>query len=133
MSKLYISYKVIGFDLDPDEISHQAGLSPSKTWKKGDLVSDRAIVRYKRNGWQVASGLGTDSDFRDHIRALIEKLTPHRQILIEFAKLYYVELSCVIYMDQASDNPRPYAGFEPDEVAFFAELGVHIDFDLYAI
>jgi hypothetical protein len=127
--KIFVAFMLIGFECDPEEITARVGITPTETWRTGDFVTKKAVMKHKSNGWQLDSKLEQTAELEDHIKSVLEQLKPSWQSLIEISIDCYVEISCAIHL--YSDNQLPAIHFNKEMVQEFAELNTDIDIDLY--
>ena len=110
--------------LSPEEICAQAKITPSKTWKTGDVVHPRATNRHKENGCVVEV---VDGALSAAARQLIERLRAQSATLTNLTAID-VELSCIVNLYQES---APEMHLDPEVVAFAASIKAALDFDVY--
>ncbi|HRQ90577.1 MAG TPA: DUF4279 domain-containing protein [Bacteroidia bacterium] len=73
-----VTLRILGDDLDPDEITKMLGFPPSIARRKGDIrIGKRTKEEYKaRTGqWHLESPRG-EGDFDNHIRWILNALRP---------------------------------------------------------
>lgn len=129
-AEIYANFTLTGLDLDPDKVTAVVGIIPSKTWRIGDLVDERAAVRYKKNGWRLKSDLPATDDFEKHVTSVLERLQSGWWPLVELCSRYSAELDCVVY---SYGGGRPAIIFGRDIVKRAAELHAEISVDLLVV
>lgn len=129
-SEIYAYFSLIGIDFDPDEITAKVGIKPTKTWRVGDLVTPRAIIRKKHNGWRVDSQVEDSIHLEDYIKSVLEQLQPGWLPLVELCKRYDSEIACVIYYRSGS---VPSIHFDKHLVDMAHQLNAEIDVDFYVL
>ena len=129
-SEISASFTLTGLDFEPEEITAKVGIIPSEIWRVGDLISQRATIRHKHNGWSVNSKLEKSADLEDHVQSVLEQLQPGWLSLVELCKRYYAEIECVIYI---VGDDRPAIHFDKHIMQQVAELNAEIDVDLYVL
>lgn len=136
-NKYRVSLRILDFDFDPEEITFFTGVLPSKIWRKGDLLHPNAKTAIiKQNGWEVSPDVGQHEIFNDQVEALMSKIKPFLQKLIDVSKDYYTELSCVLYLYYNEDEecrPTPSISFNSETVEILSKLKANIDIDLYVL
>ena len=124
----YAYFWVRGFECDPEEIGSALGLLPSRTVRKGDLISEKAEKRRAESWWELHSTLPRTERFQDaHIANLLEKLMVVKSAVINLGKRYESGISCVGYYTDCNSGFHLSA----ELVKRCAELGLSLDFDLY--
>jgi hypothetical protein len=129
-SEVYAYFLLIGADFQPDEITAQVGITPTKTWMKGDLRSPGAVVRHQENGWMVLSKLDRSADLEEHIKSVLEQLQPSWDILQKLCLLHSAEFACVVC---TYGGDRPAIHFDREVIKQVNELNSTIDVDLYIL
>lgn len=127
--KTVVSLKVMGDDLDPEKVTCCLGVSPKRTWRKGDLKHSKSSIRYVENGWYFESPLAPDAPLMDKVNDLVNRFGP---VAKKFALLppgVTVLLSCVVYIYEES----PDAYFDKSVIAFLASINADLDFDVYTV
>lgn len=109
MAKLAFKFEVrlviTGELLDPDLITQQVGLQPSKAYRKGDPVSwadkvqprFRARAIYKHGSWQLASRVEPQSELEDHVRDLMAQVRPCWDAMRAAIQQHDGDLDCAAY------------------------------------
>lgn len=128
-SEISASFALTGVDLNPDEITTKAGITPTRTCKKGDLINPKDILRYKENGWSIQSTLDKSENLEDHIKSVLEQLQENWTFFIETSQKYYAEIACVIYIK----GQTPEIHFDKEILQKFSQLNAEIDVDLYVL
>lgn len=134
-AKLSAAFTLTGSELDPDEVTMLVGVTPTKTWRVGDLIDGRATLRYKHNGWQLKANLGAslqqDTQLEEHVTSVLEHLRPGWLALTELGAKYDAEIACAVYMHPNGQVPAIH--FAKDTISRAGELHAEIDIDLYVI
>src|SRR5262245_14173522 len=78
--------------LSPQEISSRTRVTPSKTWKSGDVVHPRATNRHKENGCVVEV---SDTALSAAAKKLIDQLGRQSAMLTDLPGID-IELSCIV-------------------------------------
>lgn len=125
-----VYFLLTDFQEDPEEISLLLSISPSKTWKVGDLRIPKSILCHESNGWRLNSNMSDSEELEKHVRGLLEQLKPCWKKLIELTTNCYAQLSCVIYI---YDFVRPAIHFDLDIIQKLTEIHTAIDVDLYIL
>lgn len=121
-------FTLTGSDLDPDRVTALTGVQPSRTWRTGELITERAIVRYKNNGWTLRSNVS--GDLNEEISDVLDLLQPAWSQFVALSSRSYAEIACVVY---SYGGARPPIHFDRDIVRRAAELNAAIDVDLYVL
>lgn len=119
---------ITDFQEPPSEISRLLGVKPTKTWLRGDPVTDNATIQYKMNGWQVV--VSTESGKTSMLELVDELISIFGNKVENFKKLpkeAEVLLSCIVFPHKYC----PELGFRPDQIEFLSKISASVDFDIY--
>ena len=126
----YAYFWIEGFDCEPWVISDLLGLQPTRTFKKGDLISDKGDKRRKTSVWEYCSTLPRTEPCQDaHISNLLEVLLQRKETIIELKSKYDMGINCVGYYH----NANPGFNMSAELINSCSEIGISIDFDLYTV
>lgn len=130
-SEIKAEFNLTGINFSPERITSLLGITPSRTWKVGDLIP-KTILCMKHDGWSLATDTEIVDDVCDlekHIQRLLKQLKSSVGKIKEICSRYQLdaEISCVVYTPDAN----PGICFEPDIAKQIADLGAAIDIDLY--
>jgi hypothetical protein len=59
-----------GMNVDPDEISRVIGLTPTKTWRRGEQRA-RSDLRWEHDGWMLSTSEQASLDLEAEIQKLL--------------------------------------------------------------
>jgi len=122
-------FAITDLDCDPDLITKQLKVMPTKVWRVGD---DRAKagsgLTFDNCGWRIESELDRFRPVTDHVNHLISRMQPGWDFLRSVSDKYCIELALAITM-HAGDQPELH--FDPAILGKLAEVKAHIDIDLY--
>ncbi len=128
--KLAASFTLTGFDVNPEEITAMVGVTPTQTWRTGDLVDPRATVRRKSNGWKVSSESDTAADLGELVGKVLVILRPGWPVLQQLVAQHNALFNCVVHV---YDSGAPAISLDKDLIRAVADLGVGVDIDLYCL
>lgn len=128
-SQTFASFILIGKEINPEEITLELGITPSKGFKKGDKRSETDT--WKHGYWELCSiGRVKTSDLGDHIRWVIEHLFPVRSKLSII--LEDKDIRAGISSFSVLEKGQTVITLSPVLIRAIAELNLGIEFDLYA-
>lgn len=122
------AYFTITNSFDPEDITRRVGVSPTDSWKKGDLHPRRAMER-KFSRWCLRSRLGNDSELEDHIRDVLEQLEQNPSEFQKLAKEFSGCMQLVGYFHEG----YPGLHFDMLLIQGLAKYGLSVDFDFYEL
>ena len=128
-SQVMVSLRITDFECPAEEITRLLGLSPTRTWRRGEAVHLRAHnARHRQNGWRLSAPCDpSTTGLAEQLEALLCLVAPHAEQFAALPPGSEVELSCFIY----ACNHRPVITFSADAVRRLARLGAAIDVDCY--
>jgi len=126
-SQVRVSFEVLDFEGLPSDITNVLGVRPTKTWRKGDRIQKSALLE-KENGWSIESDKAPAEQLSELIRRVVASLKGSKDKLAIVSKNCYTQLSLVLYVH---GDERPELHLDADIVQRLAELGAHVDADMY--
>ncbi len=125
--EIMAEFIITGINVTPDEITKAIGITPTETWKLGDL-SEKTTLRKKHNGWRISTGYHQDFDLEKYIKQLFEILLPKSEIITTFCRENELdcELSCAAYVI----DETPSTNFSKKIISDLAKLNASLDFDI---
>ncbi|QJE97708.1 DUF4279 domain-containing protein [Luteolibacter luteus] len=121
--------RVMGEDVDPDEVTAIVGVSPTSTQRRGNPVEGHPGKTYSRGGWWIGTeGLLGSKDARHHLDWILEKVPGKEQEFMELHRRGYLVDVCVRW-----DSRHGHGGptISPKQMKALADLGVDLWFDVY--
>ncbi|WP_447951111.1 DUF4279 domain-containing protein [Chryseobacterium koreense] len=117
-------------DITHEEITKELSLIPHKVYIKGEKVHPKVERLAKQNGWIYGAPYFNKDDFETQMNKILDALEPKIPILREYAKRYYCEFSCAIFLNNR-DESTPWIHFDKRYNAFIREVDAEFDFDIY--
>ncbi|HEU5415040.1 MAG TPA: DUF4279 domain-containing protein [Candidatus Angelobacter sp.] len=122
-----VRLKILSDTLTPEDISERLGLTPSRSWIKGESDRKKASLNMaKWNGWIYDSGCHSDVSLQEQVAALLHALEPMQDSVRRISDLCDVAVSLVAY-----SGPNKSIFLSKKLVALIAALGAHFDFEMY--
>lgn len=121
----YAYFTIVG-DFDPTEISALVEVTPTESWRKGD-INPRTQYERKFSRWSLHSRLEKTSKLEAHIADVIEQLEIKKRQFVTLSSKYGAQLQLVAYFN--TSYPGLY--FNRELVESLAEFALNIDFDFY--
>ena len=125
------SFRIIGKDLDPSEITNLLHMHPDQSHRCGDpnmSKSGRRYADYTEGLWAIDSSVDETHAIDAHLEALVTKLWQHRDLLQEFRNRGY-KIDIFVGIFGIDDN----MGLVLNNALLrrVMQLGVDLDLDLY--
>lgn len=126
-----VGFRVMGHDLEPEEVSRLLGLEPTESHKRGDARigrSGRHYSDYSEGLWAWRPGVSETAPLSEHLLALLGVLEPKAATLKRLRKLGQ-------RMDVFIGLFGPDSNFEfalsADLLERMGRLGIDLEFDVY--
>ncbi len=124
---------IIGFDMNPDEITKEVGVNPTKTRIKGEYrtvgtKTPRKIIN-KENQWILESSLSRKLPLEKHLEHLLDKIKFHKDSFKYLTKSCTVELNSALYYYEAN----PGLSFETELLKEIADFDISLNLDIYCL
>ncbi|MGK2886969.1 MAG: DUF4279 domain-containing protein [Rhodococcus sp. (in: high G+C Gram-positive bacteria)] len=125
-NELRVSFLICGFSIDPDQLSEKLELTPSRTWRKGDLSNARTGRTYSENSWVLEPKNMDAASMDEQAAELLEQLLPLKDAIrsVDGAES---QLTVVVYAREFV----PEIHLSASVLAGLASLGCSLDVDLY--
>lgn len=117
---------IYGDDLDPDDVSARLGIQPTRAFRKGERRNHSPPTRHGAWILEVRGETPTGPD--DHLRELLAQVTVAPDVWQTLLRDFELRLSCAVH---TTGWNRGFA-LRPATLAKIADLGIELDFDLYA-
>lgn len=120
-----VSLRILGDELDPEEITELLKVSPTECCKKGDVIAGK----YKRRTgcWSLESHLPDDIDVEDKVMHLLSQVTNDESTWKLLNSKYQIDLFCGLFLE--TDNRGIELSVET--IRKLSSLGIKIGFDIY--
>ncbi|MFJ6211623.1 DUF4279 domain-containing protein [Lysinibacillus sp. NPDC092081] len=127
--KIYFS--LFGDDFPIDDVTEKLEITPTDTYKKGDLIQNRSIFIRKETSWDLGTGYQFSLDVNDQLKQIIGMLQNKSSIINEIKEAYSLECKFFIVIKIEKGN-TPALYLDKDIIKFASSIEAEIDVDLYA-
>lgn len=126
--RMNVALRLRGEGFAPESVTREVGISPTKTWRVGDLLEKTAATR-KDDGWVFALPYRHTYDMEGLLEELLNAIDPYKNRIIEVANRFALhrEVSFGVYI---IGQETPACWFAADTLRRLAELGAGLDIDL---
>lgn len=131
-AEIIVALRLIGTSVDADKISKIIGLTPTETWKKGELRVPGASVRHQDNGWAIEVRSKAILDVDQMFKKLWEKIKSEEKNIIKVIKTLKVEAGIFVII-YAQEGKIPPIFIPATYVQKFATLNTSIDIDFILV
>ncbi len=131
-TQVMVYFSLYGDEFSLDDVTEKLEVTPTETYKKGDLIPNRSTACYrKETSWDLGTGYQVSLDVNNQLQQIINKLQNKSSIINEIKEAYSVEckLSIVVKIEEGN-TPALY--LDKDIIKFAASIEAELDVDLYA-
>ncbi|MDJ0922839.1 MAG: DUF4279 domain-containing protein [Henriciella sp.] len=123
------SLRILGDDLDPDEVTALLGKSPDVGARRGEALKlPSGSERAARTGrWSVKVARKTPGDLEAQIATLLSGTTNDLDVWRELTAKYSVDLFCGLFMDEGNEG----LAISPGTLKLLGERGIALALDIY--
>lgn len=131
-TKVKVYFSLFGDAFPLEEITERLEITPTKTYKKGDLIPNRSIPLYrKETSWDLGTGYQVSLDVNNQLQKIINKLKNKASIINEIKDAYSVECKFFIVVKIEEGN-TPGLYLDKEIIKFASTIEAEFDVDLYA-
>jgi len=122
----YYAYFTIANSFDPDEITRRVGISPTDSWRKGDIHPKTGHAR-NFSRWSLRSRLETTASLETHVRDVLDQLDANPAAF----KQLCIEKSGTMQLVAYFRTDYPGLDFERELIERIAGYSLSMDCDFY--
>ena len=129
--ELHLSFRVVDAELDPQRVSDALGLLPTRSGRRGEMISARVQKPRAKGFWILdsAQDVARSESFDSHVTWLLDRLEPVAERIQGLASEHeVVDLWAGIYTGK--DHGGPVVG--ATALRRVANLGLALCLDVYA-
>ncbi|MFJ7887250.1 DUF4279 domain-containing protein [Lysinibacillus xylanilyticus] len=130
-TQVKIYFSLFGDDFSIDDVTEKLEITPTDTYKKGDLIQNRSIFIRKETSWDLGTGYQFSLDVNDQLKQIIGMLQNKSSIINEIKEAYSLECKFFIVIKIEKGN-TPALYLDKDIIKFASSIEAEIDVDLYA-
>ena len=122
--------RVLGDNLDPDEITRLLGREPTGAHRKGDQnrTSTGHVVVRKSGVWFLDAQTRIPGDLDSQASEILSLLTSNIAVWRDLSSRFYLELYCGLFMRGTNDACE----LSPTSLLALGERGITFSFEVYA-
>jgi hypothetical protein len=117
-------------DITHEDITKTLGLNPYRIYVKGKPKDPKFNRISKRNGWIYGAPYHNGDSFEEQVNKILDALEPKIPILQEYAKKYYCEFSCAVFL-MNNEESTPWVHLTKRYNAFIREVDARFDLNFY--
>lgn len=130
IGRVSVTLRVIGDEVDPDEITRLLGVTPTMGERKGDVVrrGDRMVTR-RTGHWSYSLGGGPSPEWEldDAIVAVLGRMSADLEVWADLARRFRLDVFCGLFMGTVNQG----AVLRPGTMRLLAERGLTLGLDVY--
>lgn len=128
VDEVRVALRVMGDDLDPDEVSRLLGCQPTMARRKGEVVPGKVRDRVWQSGIWTLGRTTRRAAIEEEVRLLLAAVTDDLGAWRELCRRFRMDVFCGVFMEDWN------RGFElsPATMKLLSERGLAIGFDIYA-
>ena len=121
--------RVVGDDLDPEEITRLLGRPPDLARRKGEIIHAEGRERVASTGaWIVNTDSSAPADLDRQVDELLAGTTSDLAVWRRLADRHRIDVFCGLFMKE----PNERIAISPQTLRKLAERGIELDLDIYA-
>ncbi|AGK54163.1 DUF4279 domain-containing protein [Bacillus sp. 1NLA3E] len=130
-TQVKVYFSLFGDDFPLDDVTEKLEVTPTDTYKKGDLIPNRSTVIRKETSWDLGTGYQVSLDVNDQLKQIIDRLQNKSSIVNEIKEAYSLECKFFIVINIEKGN-TPALYLDKDIIKFASSIEAEFDVDLYA-
>ncbi len=124
------SLRIMGEDLDHEEITALLGATPTQGERNGDRIvgAVSGSVRISKGGmWRLESERHRPENFDGQVAGILAKLSTDLEVWRAISSKYYVEIYSGLFLDVSNEG----FSISAKTLDALAKRGIEIQFDIY--
>jgi membrane-associated HD superfamily phosphohydrolase len=131
-TQVIVYFSLYGDDFPIAEVTEKLKVTPTETYKKGDLITNRSTVRYrKETSWDLGTGYQDSLDVNNQLQQIVGKLKNMPSTINEIKESYSLECKFFIVIKIEKGN-APALYIDKEIIKFASSIEAEFDVDLYA-
>jgi len=120
--------RIIGDDLQPDDITALLGAEPSMATTRGQVNElGRGPKIWRTGTWRLEAPDAEPANPDGQIAEILDELTPDLEVWRSLAARFKVDMFCGWFMVEGNEG----VSLSPDTLCALGERGIRLDIDLY--
>jgi hypothetical protein len=125
MGELVIRLELSSMALEAEVISGILGISPTKTWSRGDVIQKTKMLR-KDAGWALIRNFPPETEWSEAIRQTLHAVLGKADMLKHLSTQHLLQVRCAYYGES-----QPAIYIEKNVLEMLASIGACLDIDVY--
>lgn len=128
-SKINIEFSIKGENVNPVDITKIIGVSPSRSYFKGDQIKNKPMFR-DHSLWEIETGFQLSFDINHQLKLMIEMLKNKKDLIKKLTIQYDALISFIIVINFINQD-KPAIYLSKEVISFVNDIGADIQFDYY--
>lgn len=131
MTKSYVYFSLTGDNFDPEKITKTLGITPTESWKKGDLSKN--LQQQKFSCWKLSSIKKEQLDINELNNLVINQLVNKEPLINALKSELNLDsvLQLVVCIDMNESVSTPFIGHDLKTIEFLNNTKSTTDIDIY--
>jgi hypothetical protein len=131
-TQVLVYFSLYGDEFTLDDVTEKLEVTPTETYKKGDLIPNRSTVRYrKETNWEIGTGYQDSLNVNYQLQQIVGKLNNKTSTINKIKKAYSLECKFFIVIKIENGN-TPALYMDKGIIKFATSIEAELDIDLYA-
>lgn len=122
-----VSLRILGDELDPEEITELLKVLPTESYKKGEVFGKEGKNIRRTGRWSLESHLPDEVDIEEKIMHLLSQVTNDESTWKLLNSKYQIDLFCGLFLEAENRG----FGLSVETIRKLSSLGIEIGFDIY--
>jgi hypothetical protein len=128
-TKVNVEFNIVADNFNPDDISSELGMKPSRSYRIYEQVKDKPIFR-DHSLWQIETGYQYSWDINDQLSQIVNIFKDKSDLLLHIIEKYKAYIEIVIVINFENDD-KPAIYFDAELICFLNSINAGIQFDYY--
>ncbi len=125
-----VSLRFFGEDLDPDEVTQVLGITPTGSYRKGDVYrGKRTDITRSTGSWRYSIKKRAGVSLEEQINHLLDQLPSDLEVWGRLTEKFKADLFCGLWLKQWNRGLE----LTPKTLQRMGEKGLILSLDIYAI
>lgn len=131
-TQVMVYFCLYGDEFPTEKVSERLKVAPTNTYTKGDLISNRSSVCYrKETNWEIGTGYQNSVDVNEQLNQIAAKLQDKVSEIIDIKKEFAIECKFFIVI-KIENGIAPSLFLNKNIIKLAAIMEAEFDFDLYS-
>ncbi|WHZ02900.1 DUF4279 domain-containing protein [Neobacillus sp. YX16] len=130
-TQVKVFFSLFGDEFPLHKVTGKLELTPTKSYKKGDLIANRSKINRKETCWEIGTGYKDSLDVNDQLQQIVGNLQNKSIMINELKDAFSLECKFYIVIIIERGN-SPSLFLDKDILKFASSIEAEFDVDIYA-